>query len=203
MVRAMQHHMFWKDLAALIDSGTSANQPGITMTRSLLILQFQMSERDNFGSGIKAIYEDILAGSTFSEAMKKSGMFSSNEVMAVLAGEVGGTLDVVVNRLASGKIPTRADQYQQFYQTLVGLCSCGVPMLTAFKRCRQGLDEPLAQAVDAIHASIKEGDTTAAAMDESHQFSALDVNLVDIGEETNSLDRMFSRLADLSGPLKL
>lgn len=195
MTRAMQYRMFWLSLSTMIDAG-------LPVLRSLNILIGQYSDNDKFQRGIKKIAEDIQAGCTFAEAMSASGMFSRAEVSAIRAGEVGGMLEVVTSRISSGQIPSRADQYYTFYQVLGSMITCGVPILQALKISMNGLDEPLKKAIQDISDSIKEGDTLAAPMDASQEFSSLDSNLVDIGEESGCLDAMLLRLAKLSQQIK-
>ena len=52
-------------------------------------------------------------------------------------------------------------------------------------------------AVTHVHDRIKEGDTIAAPLDEAKVFPAMVVNMVDVGEETGSLDAMLNKVADI------
>ncbi len=52
-------------------------------------------------------------------------------------------------------------------------------------------------AVTHVHDRIKEGDTIAAPLDESKVFPAMVVNMIDVGEETGSLDSMLNKVADI------
>jgi type II secretory pathway component PulF len=205
----MQYRMFWFDLAALLDLG-------LPLMRSLNIICQQLSNTDSFGCGIKKIIEDAQGGLTFSEALAASSMFSSTEICAIRAGEVGEMLCLAVNCIADGRIPSRADQYESFYQILSSLLACGVPILQALKESERGLDPPLREAVEKIHDSIRDGGTIVDAMTETGQFSFMEANLVDVSENRYSpsdsldiptvdicsdgcnLDFLLSRLAMLS-----
>ena len=48
-----------------------------------------------------------------------------------------------------------------------------------------------------MHDSIKEGDTIAAPLDEAKVFPVMVVNMIDVGEETGSLDAMLMKVADI------
>ena len=48
-----------------------------------------------------------------------------------------------------------------------------------------------------MHDSIKEGDTIAAPLDEAKVFPSMVVNMIDVGEETGSLDAMLMKVADI------
>ena len=52
-------------------------------------------------------------------------------------------------------------------------------------------------AVQKVHDSIKEGDTIAAPLDECKVFPPMVVNMIDVGEETGSLDTMLMKVADI------
>ena len=53
------------------------------------------------------------------------------------------------------------------------------------------------QAIQKVHDGIKEGETIAAPLDEAKVFPAMVVNMIDVGEETGSLDAMLMKVADI------
>ena len=74
---------------------------GLPIVRSLKILADQQKP-GKFKDAIEAISEDVEQGSTFSEALAKfPKAFDKLYVSMVKAGEAGGVLDVILNRLAT------------------------------------------------------------------------------------------------------
>jgi type IV pilus assembly protein PilC len=86
----------------------------------------------------------------------------------------------------------------RFARTLGTLVSSGVPILQALKITKDTIsNEVIQNAVQKVHDSIKEGDTIAAPLDEAKVFPAMVVNMIDVGEETGSLDAMLIKVADI------
>lgn len=86
----------------------------------------------------------------------------------------------------------------RFARTLGTLITSGVPILQALKITKDTIgNEVIQNAVQKVHDSIKEGDTIAAPLDEAKVFPAMVVNMIDVGEETGSLDSMLMKVADI------
>ncbi len=86
----------------------------------------------------------------------------------------------------------------RFSRTLGTLIHSGVPILQALRITRETISNSVIQnAVDKVHDSIKEGETIAAPLDETKVFPTMVVNMIDVGEETGSLDQMLMKVADI------
>ena len=86
----------------------------------------------------------------------------------------------------------------RFARTLGTLLNSGVPILQALKITKEVIaNHTIQKAVQKVHDSIKEGETIAAPLDESKVFPAMVVNMIDVGEETGSLDTMLNKVADI------
>jgi len=86
----------------------------------------------------------------------------------------------------------------RFARTLGTLITSGVPILQSLKITKETIgNEVIENAIMKVHDSIKEGDTIAAPLDESKVFPAMVVNMIDVGEETGSLDTMLLKVADI------
>jgi len=86
--------IFTRQFATLINSGIPIVQA--------LEVQANQQENPYFGSLLKQIKQDVESGSTLAEAMKKHPkLFDRLYVNMVAAGELGGILDGVMNRLAA------------------------------------------------------------------------------------------------------
>jgi type IV pilus assembly protein PilC len=86
----------------------------------------------------------------------------------------------------------------RFARTLGTLITSGVPILQSLKITKETIgNEVIENAIQKVHDSIKEGDTIAAPLDEAKVFPAMVVNMIDVGEETGSLDAMLMKVADI------
>jgi type IV pilus assembly protein PilC len=86
----------------------------------------------------------------------------------------------------------------RFSRTLGTLITSGVPILQSLRITRETIgNEVIENAIQKVHDSIKEGDTIAAPLDESKVFPPMVVNMIDVGEETGSLDAMLMKVADI------
>jgi len=86
--------VFTRQFATMIDAG-------LPLVQCLEILGTQ-AENKNFGRILLDIKSNVEGGSTFSDALKKHPkIFSELFVNLVAAGELGGILDTIMNRLAS------------------------------------------------------------------------------------------------------
>jgi type IV pilus assembly protein PilC len=84
---------FTQQMATLQDAG-------LPIVRSLKILAGQMKE-GRFRQQLETVTEDVEGGSTFSEALEKyPKTFDNLYVAMVRAGEAGGVLDVILQRLS-------------------------------------------------------------------------------------------------------
>jgi type IV pilus assembly protein PilC len=86
--------IFTRQFATMINSG-------LPLVQSLTILAEQ-TENKNFQKVITPVLNDIQAGQTLADAMRKHPkVFTELYVNMVAAGEAGGILDTILNRLAT------------------------------------------------------------------------------------------------------
>lgn len=85
----------------------------------------------------------------------------------------------------------------RFTRTLGTLVTSGVPILQALTIVRETAGNVIiANAVQKIHESVKEGETITAPMEGSGVFPPMVVSMVDVGEQTGALPEMLLRIAD-------
>jgi type IV pilus assembly protein PilC len=85
--------VFTRQLATMIDAG-------LPLVQSLEILGNQQ-ENQKFKDTLLAVKNEVEGGSTFSDALRKHPKaFDDLYTNLVTAGEIGGTLDIILNRLA-------------------------------------------------------------------------------------------------------
>ncbi len=85
----------------------------------------------------------------------------------------------------------------RFCRTLGTLVSSGVPILDAFAIIKLAtVNQVLANAIQTVQNSVKEGDSIAEPLRHSGVFDDLVVNMIQVGEETGELDAMLMKVAD-------
>jgi type IV pilus assembly protein PilC len=85
----------------------------------------------------------------------------------------------------------------RFTRTLGTLVSSGVPILQALTIVKETSGNVIvANAVGAVHDSVKEGETITAPLEASGVFPPMVVSMVDVGEQTGALPEMLLKIAD-------
>jgi type IV pilus assembly protein PilC len=85
----------------------------------------------------------------------------------------------------------------RFTRTLGTLISSGVPILQALNIVRETSGNVIvANAVTAVHESVKEGETITAPLEASRVFPPMVISMVDVGEQTGALPEMLMKIAD-------
>ncbi len=85
----------------------------------------------------------------------------------------------------------------RFSRTLGTLTNSGVPILQALDVVAKAVDNVvISQAVSAVRASIREGETIAGPLQASGMFPPMVVQMVSVGERTGALDTMLAKVAD-------
>lgn len=86
----------------------------------------------------------------------------------------------------------------RFARTLGTLMESGVPVLQALSIVKETLgNEIIANAVQEIHDSVKEGESMAAPVEASRIFPPIFGGMVEVGEETGALPDMLLKVADM------
>jgi len=92
---------------------------------------------------------------------------------------------------------TRKSVVTRFCRTLGTLVASSVSLLEALSICRGTIGNVLlAEAIDTVHDSIREGESVANPLRASGMFDEIVVNMVAVGEETGELDKMLLKIAD-------
>ncbi|MGD1048745.1 MAG: type II secretion system F family protein [Candidatus Krumholzibacteriaceae bacterium] len=88
-----------RDLGVFTRQFATMINAGLPMVQCLDILSSQM-DKPSFKKIVSDVMYDVQAGTTLAEALRKQSCFSDLSVNMVEAGEAGGILDVILNRLA-------------------------------------------------------------------------------------------------------
>jgi type IV pilus assembly protein PilC len=85
----------------------------------------------------------------------------------------------------------------RFTRTLGTLISSGVPILQALTIVKETAGNVIiANAVNKVHESVKEGETITAPLEASRVFPPMVISMVDVGEQTGALPEMLLKIAD-------
>jgi len=85
----------------------------------------------------------------------------------------------------------------RFTRTLGTLISSGVPILQALDIVRDAVGNAVvSNAINKVHASIKEGQSVVGPLRQSGIFDPMVVGMIDVGEETGTLAEMMLRISD-------
>jgi type IV pilus assembly protein PilC len=86
----------------------------------------------------------------------------------------------------------------RFSRTLGTLLNSGVPILQALSIVRETSGNTVvAEAVDRIHAAVKDGEGIARPMKTTRVFPATVIGMIDVGEQTGALPDMLTKVADV------
>ncbi len=86
----------------------------------------------------------------------------------------------------------------RFSRTLGTLVTSGVPILQALNITRDTAGNAIvAEAIDNVHAAVREGDSVVAPLEASKIFPPMVISMVDVGEETGQLPDMLLKVADV------
>ena len=103
---------------------------------------------------------------------------------------------IVISLPVFGEI-VRKSSISRFTRTLGTLITSGVPILEALAIVKNSIaNQVIANAVAAVHDSIREGESIAEPLAQSGEFDDIIVNMIDVGEETGELDKMLIKIAD-------
>jgi len=94
-----KNHINTRDLGVFTRQFATMINAGLPMVQCLDILSAQ-ADKPVFKKIISEVMADVEGGSTLAEALKKHSCFSDLYVNMVDAGETGGILDIILNRLA-------------------------------------------------------------------------------------------------------
>ena len=85
----------------------------------------------------------------------------------------------------------------RFSRTLCTLIASGVPILQALVITKDTAgNEVVAKSLQKVHDSIREGESIAGPLGKTRIFPLMVVNMINVGEETGSLDQMLNKIAD-------
>lgn len=91
----------------------------------------------------------------------------------------------------------RKSTIARFSRTLGTLIASGVPILDALAIVKESIgNRVVADAIENVHGSIREGESIAGPLAQSQVFDAIIVNMIEVGEETGELDKMLLKISD-------
>jgi len=187
--------------------------PIVVLTAAIGILAFLLTA---IIPKFKDIFKDLLGGKTQLPAVTQFVMQASDIVRNNFVVVIGVIIGIVVavktwQSTKSGRyimdriklaVPvfgtlTRRSAIARLTRTLGTLLSSGVPVLQALMIVRDTSgNSVIADAIQHVHDSVKEGESMTAPMEASKVFPPMVISMVEVGEETGALPDMLIRIAD-------
>ncbi|MDO8669539.1 MAG: type II secretion system F family protein [Candidatus Buchananbacteria bacterium] len=182
---------FWIDLNNAIDARLSLRE-------SLNLIAKNPNRIWRFTEAINSINGEVGQGSLFYKALAgHPEFFGEMEVALIRAGEMGSVLESTIGRLASNPSCTKSGEYKNFYVSLGICCFSGMSILNSLEIAGKFCSGSLKKAIDGIQLAIFEGKFLSEAMASSGVFCNEEIEMIDVGENTASLDNTLRCLADL------
>ncbi|ALC16925.1 type IV pilus assembly protein PilC [Desulfuromonas soudanensis] len=136
-IPGMQPKVTTKDLVVFTRQFATMIDAGLPLVQCLDILS-QQQENKTFQKMLVAVKESVESGSTFADALKKHPKaFDELYVNLVAAGEVGGILDTILNRLAAyiekaQKLKKQVKSAMTYPTTIVGIALVVISVILVF-----------------------------------------------------------------------
>jgi type IV pilus assembly protein PilC len=136
-IPGMQPKVTTKDLVVFTRQFATMIDAGLPLVQCLDILS-QQQENKAFQKMLVAVKESVESGSTFADALRKHPKaFDELYVNLVAAGEVGGILDTILNRLAAyiekaQKLKKQVKSAMTYPTTIVGIALVVISVILVF-----------------------------------------------------------------------
>lgn len=133
----MQQKITTKDIVVFTRQFATMIDAGLPLVQCLDILSSQQ-ENKTFKTILTQVKEDVESGSTFADALRKHPKaFSDLYVNLVAAGEVGGILDTILNRLAAYiekalKLKKQVKSAMTYPSTIIGIAFVVIAVILIF-----------------------------------------------------------------------
>ena len=202
---------FLRELSFLVDAGAP-------LVRCLRLIRGDLGDCE-ITSIIDGLVQDIEGGSCLSETMnaRGGGTFGPVIVNLIRAGEAGGVLDVVLQRLvdaaengtldlshsdvldASGTTDEQViAERARLWKLMSLLISSGVPILEVFGMLGDCVRlQSLREWLKEVRETVRNGGGLSESMSaRGAEFSPFEIELVNRGEEEGNLDRLLDGLGN-------
>lgn len=164
---------------------------------------------------LKQVRQELEGGSTLSDALKKfPKVFDDVYVNLVAAGEVGGTLDTTLNRLAtlmrrnrhfavlmrhrplSRRIKKNFEIYR-FASVLGTLITSGVPILDSLEITQSVFTDPRRRnAIGRVRKAVSAGTDLVTPLFKEKVLPGIVCKVIAVGEQTGASDSALLKIAD-------
>src|SRR5438132_322025 len=207
-VNSKELAIFTRQFSVMIDAG-------LPLVQCLEILAGQQ-ENKTFQKVLTATRGSVEGGATLSTAMRAHPkVFDALYVNMVEAGETGGILDTILQRLSSYieqgryaldsvilKLPVlgilmRKIAVARFTRTLGTLIASGVPILEGLDiTARTAGNAVVERSLQKVRKSLEEGKTLTEPLKDSEVFPGMVTQMISVGEQTGAMDAMLQKIAD-------
>src|SRR5437867_3512873 len=194
-----------QELSALVGSG-------LPLDRSLATLA-DLADNPELKRILTEVLHAVQGGKSLAEALGQHRAFPPLYVNMIRAGEIGGFLELVLERLveylergqqlrdevrSALTYPLlRKMEVASLARTLGTLLKSGVPMLQALGIVKEVAgNQVIARSLGEVEVGVREGAGVAEPLARSGVFPPLAVQMIAVGEETGKLDELLIRVAD-------
>ncbi len=194
-----QYLTFWRTLVTGLDAGRPI--PDVLATTRSTVAKTDME------AVVQSLLDAMKQGRTLTEAMRDSNAFPAQAIEMVLAGESGGTLDLIARRYLEGvqckflvapglDLPPGQDPVR-FWRALEAMVASGMPLLASLRLAGESVADPaFAAAVAGVGERIQKGSDLAGAFRAfPDAFPPPVCDAVAAGERAGELDVVLARIA--------
>src|SRR5439155_405184 len=187
-----------KDIVVFTRQFATMINAGLPLVQCLEILATQCDNK-TFGKLIGEVKMDVESGTTYADALKKHPkVFSSLYSNMVQAGEVGGALDVTMQRLANqlekaAKLKAQVKAAMVYPAAIVGVAIIMEELETAARISGITVVE---NAILRAREAVGEGKTVFEPLSKSAVFPPMFVKMINVGGATGALNAMLGKIAD-------
>ncbi len=186
-----------RELLSFTRKMNALSDAGLPVLRTLRAIEKDMQEGE-WKNAVVVIIDDIESGGILSEGLAKyPKLFDMVYVAMVQAGEKGGYLEIVLQRLLTLLEEPYKDELARSLQLLGILVNSGLPILECLSLVSKTCNEKFRQLYEKVHLSIREGESLAVPMHNSGLLPTTIVYLIDCGEESGTLPDTLATAAKL------
>src|SRR5438093_1458422 len=189
-----------KDIAVFTRQFSVMIDAGVPLVQCIELLASKQANK-KFATALKAVQTEVESGNSLAASMKNhQRIFDDLYTNMVAAGEAGGILDTIFQRLSvyiekNVKLK-RAVQSAMVYPIAVVVIASGVPILDCLDiTARTSGNAIIEEAILNVKKAISEGRTIVDPLKESGVFPSMVVSMIGVGEQAGALETMLTKIA--------
>ena len=186
-----------RELLSFTRKMSALSDVGLPILRALRAIEKDTQEGE-WKNAVVGIIDDIESGGILSEGLAKyPKLFDMVYNAMVQAGEKGGYVEIIFQRLLNLLEEPYKDELARSLRLLGVLVNSGVPILECLSLVSKTCNEKFRQLYEKVNLSIREGESLAVPMQNSGLLPTTIVYLIDCGEESGTLPEALAIAAKL------